>query len=479
MSTAKNVQPINESVQPTPPDVSVVELMKTIRARVQADAEQHRDQRVSFNPYKANHDSAPQAKAGDLLYSEELRFLNERWAFATIARGSVDAIASHRGGFLGKLIVKIKRKIAVSIWDSILKPYFDQEKEFNANLVRFLNSASKYIDHRDAANFWELIRKIDVDITNALDRIERIADEGQASLRGNEQTIRRELDATAKNISLLRTELSGFHQELEVVDRVSKGLEAIVARGVNSQPTAPQSDTVTIDTSYLILENRFRGSEEEISNRVAIYPEYFKEISAQTNKPVLEIGGGRGELQILFKKAGIQSYSVDIDAAMVAAGIEKGASILHGDAIAHLRTVADASLAGIIAVQVVEHLSQIQLQELFSLAKKKVVRGGKIIFETINPRSVMALSSNYFRDPTHVWPLHPDTLSFQMNLYGLTHIETRFLSPVPIEAGIAPIELGAHMTPLWQETLIHINRNFSRLHELLYGYQDYCVVAEA
>ena len=65
-----------------------------------------------------------------------------------------------------------------------------------------------------------------------------------------------------------------------------------------------------------------------------------------------------------------------------------------------------------------------------------------------------------------------------MNLYGLTNIETKFLSPVPQEAGIGEIPLGSHMTPLWQESLHLINRNFARLHELLYGFQDYCVVAE-
>jgi hypothetical protein len=66
-----------------------------------------------------------------------------------------------------------------------------------------------------------------------------------------------------------------------------------------------------------------------------------------------------------------------------------------------------------------------------------------------------------------------------MNLYGLKTIETRFLSPVPAEAGIMTIDDVTLLSPIWQDVLLRINRNFSRLHELLYGYQDYCVIAES
>jgi 2-polyprenyl-3-methyl-5-hydroxy-6-metoxy-1,4-benzoquinol methylase len=459
---------------------SVSSVMKRIREKIAADIELNKDRQPAFNPYKADHDTAPQAKAGELLYSEELKYLNERWSYAHKARGSIDAIQSHRGGLLGKFIVKVKRKIAVSIWDSILKPYFEEEKDFQANLVRFLNSVSKYVDHRDAANFWELIRKIDVDITNALERIERIAEDQRAERQHVQRQVQQSLDLLAKDLVSIRESVAHSREEVATVDRVAKGLESIVARSSkNNTLTEASSGPIQHDQSYLILENRFRGSEDEISRRVAIYPQYFKEIATVSKKPVLEIGGGRGELQTAFKLHAIDSYSVDIDPAMVAAGVEKGIKTLVGDGIAHLASLEDGSLSGIIAVQVVEHLTQKQLQDLFTLAKKKLVSGGRVIFETINPRSVVALSSNYFRDPTHVWPLHPDTLSFQMNLFGLKTIETKFLSPVSVEAGIMPIEEVNLLSPQWQDILFKINRNFSRLHELLYGHQDYCVVAES
>ena len=458
---------------------AVAKIMEEIRSQVLADIEANKDKPLHFNPYKADADSGMTAKAGELLYSEELRVLNEKWAFSNSARRKLDeGISSHRPGIIGKLIVKFKRKLAVSIWDSILKPYFDEEQEFQANLVRFLNQTSKYVDQRDASNFWELIRKIDVDVTNALERIERIRDEQSADIRSHQKLVNDQVRDLGISDSSLQESISSIKSELAVLDSVARGLEGIVARASkNSQIQVASSAEIPsfkADQSYCLLENRYRGSEELIRDRVAIYPGFFK----GAKHPVLEIGGGRGELQLLFKEQSIKSYSVDLDPAMVDAGVSKGVDIRHGDGIAHLASLEDRSLGGVIAIQVVEHLTQLQLQQLFTLCNKKVVVGGKIIFETINPRSVVALSSNYFRDPTHVWPLHPDTLSFQMGLFGLKTVETKFLSQIPEEAGIQTVQLGAHMTPMWQDTLEKINRNFTRLHQLLFGFQDYCVIAE-
>ena len=357
------------------------EIMRTIREKVRADIESNKDKVIPFQPYKADASGSPAAKAGELLYSEELRFLNQRWATANKARASIDELTSHRAGFLGKLIVKFKRKVAVSIWDSILKPYFDEEQEFQANLVRFLNSASKYVDHRDAANFWELIRKIDVDITNALERIERIADEQNASRRNSDQQQNNAIENLAKDLSSLQRSIGSVSADVSVIDGVAKGLEAIVARAsrtTSAEHAVSEASTPSYkqDESYVLLENRFRGSEAEIAKRVSIYPPLFKEISTSSRLPVLEMGGGRGELQLLFKEQNIASYSVDIDPAMVEASKEKGVDARFGDAIAHLEIVADDSLSGLIAIQVVEHLTQDQLKTLFSLCRKKIVSGG-------------------------------------------------------------------------------------------------------
>jgi O-antigen chain-terminating methyltransferase len=132
-----------------------------------------------------------------------------------------------------------------------------------------------------------------------------------------------------------------------------------------------------------------------------------------------------------------------------------------------------------VAIQVVEHLTREQLKELCELVKRKVRPGGRIAFETINPQSLLALSSNYFRDPTHVWPMHPDTLGYMATLAGLRIIETKMLSPVAPNHLLKEIPIDSSHTPAVGDAINRINENIGQLNRLLYGFQDYCIVLEA
>jgi O-antigen chain-terminating methyltransferase len=131
----------------------------------------------------------------------------------------------------------------------------------------------------------------------------------------------------------------------------------------------------------------------------------------------------------------------------------------------------------VFAVQVVEHLTRDELAELFKLVAVKVKPGGHAAFETINPQSYTALARNFFRDPTHVWPLHPDTLSFVMEMQGLKTEKVLYRSPYPAEAMLQPLELSPYLPGRWHILLQQINDNVKRLNDLLFGHQDYCIVA--
>lgn len=482
-SQSGNNQGTIELVKP-----DVLALMGEIRSRIKADLERNRDKQPTFNSFNANADNRAGFKAGALLRSTELSYLNHNFQYSFRSRGA--PFTSQRGGIIGKVIVKIKQKF-IALREYILRDYIEAEKEFQAHLVRHLNEIAQYVDARDGACFWELIHKIDYDVTRALERIERIADENSASLRSSERRMYDEIDSALKDIrrsvEILQATNAQQDAKLAELNSVSHGLEAILANLPQKDPSSldysgdkigdNQSHEVTPsfpNYSYLLLENRFRGSEQDIAARLSIYPPLF----LNSKSPILEIGGGRGELQILMSKAGINSYSVDIDQAMVQAGLARGVDARLDDGLAHLRALADHSLGGLIAIQVVEHLTRTQLEELMSLARQKVIIGGKIIFETINPQSVLALSSNYFRDLTHVFPLHPDTLSYVMELSKLKVHEIRMLSPVPKEAQLKTLKVEEYMTPRWAFTIETLNGNLERLNRLLYGFQDYCIIAE-
>lgn len=467
----------NEASQGKP---NVTALMERIRSRIKEDVEAHKDKRLEFKPVKVDVDGQQAKRADEVVNSEELRNLNRSYAFSS--RLNLDAITSHRGGFFGRAIVGLKRKVMRVLWESLLKDYLASEREFNTNLVRFLNDVSKYIGARDSSVFWELIRKIDYDVGKALERIERINDEHNASMRMLE---RRVLELVEGSLAELRSGglLEQHEAKIKTLDSVVRGLEAIVSRlplTASMEKPAAESETaaaasISGNYSYLLLENRYRGSEADVRKHLEVYPPLF----AAAKGPVLEIGCGRGELQGLFRKAGISSYGVDMDPAMVATCLSAGLEARLVDGIAHLESLPDASLGGLIAVQVVEHLPRQVLEKLFRLAAAKVMKGGKVVFETINPRSLLALTSNYFRDPTHVWPLHPDTLEFSATLSGLKVVEIRLLSPVAEGGKLQSIPVSEDMPPRLSFALNMLNRNLNQLNDWLYAPQDYCIIAEA
>lgn len=455
----------SSSTETDTPSVDIPTLMAQIRERVRAEIEANRDRHPVAPPVAARFADEGTRRAGELQHSEDLRFLNLNYAFET--KITPASVVTHRSGLLGKVIVRCKRFLINFLRSAILGEYLAAERAFQEHLVRYLNEVGRYVDARDTHCFVELIRKIDTDVGRVREGLTRVDDEKSAAIFA----LGTQSAAAAQDLI----------QRIGLVDAMVRGLEGIIVnlpRYRDTQPPrATQSESGAVvegDLSYLLLENRYRGAEEEIARRLSIYPDIF----AGASGPVLDIGSGRGELLRLFKERGIEAYGVDMDVAMVNVANARGCNTAHGEGIAHLRSLADGSLGGIVAVQVVEHLTRGQIRELCELAKRKVAKGGRVVFETINPQSVLALSSNYFRDPTHVWPMHPDTLGYIATLAGLALRETRFLSPVAPAHLLREVPIDSTYSPALVDGMQRLNANIRQLNSLLYGYQDYCVVLE-
>jgi O-antigen chain-terminating methyltransferase len=476
----KNKGTLDSQRQNTP---DVRSLMSEIREKVKKAVGDNQDTRLPFIPKKSDENAA-ERKAGELLHSEELRFLNQNHHYP-LSSFRPDLITSHRPG-IGKIIVKIKRKILSYFWQGLFKPYFEAEREYQSHLVRLLNDMTKYIDSRDAFIFWDLIKKIDYDVNKALERIESIADTNSAALMSTERRVTDLANKAITDTNLLATSIKELQVQINTVDSVSRGIEGILNRATTSSKdssssventTQPKVDAAQLpqtDFSYLLLENRYRGSEDLIRARMSFYPPFFKNAQG----PILEIGGGRGELQVLFKEHSVASYSVDLDKGMADAAKSHGVDARLGDGIAHLESLSDGSLGGVIACQVIEHLDQSTLKRLVQACARKIKPGGKVIFETINTDSMVALTKNYFRDPTHVFPLHPETMRFMLDLCGLKVTEIHKLSPYSNESALQELQLNEFMTPRWALAIETLNKNIRKLNNLMFGHQDYCIVAE-
>ena len=467
----------------------VVNIMKNIREKVIKESEGKIDISKGFKFKQPNFNASansgePIQKAGFLQASEDLRFLNRNYVIPKSP--DISHITSHRPGIIGKIIVYAKRKSLRYIWN-LFNFYFSHTQEYNIHQVRFLNDISRYVDFRDANLFWELIGKVDTEVTKLSDKIDRFQDDQLSSIRSIELRFQ---ELVERNIHDFKSRQDNLESSFKTIDSVVKGLESIVAKikpqiRENSKESLNKIDGEILtdessNYSYLLLENRFRGSEEEISKRISRYLPYLVNIENENLKklPILEIGSGRGELIELLNKERKVSYGVDIDPAMVEHSKSKGLDVRLLDGINHLSQLEDNSLSGIIAIQVIEHLKSNELNRLIQLCQKKVVTEGKIIFETINGRSLVALSSNYFRDPTHQFPMHPDTISYILELSGLKVIDIQYISPFPPEEKLQFVEINEMMSPKIEGAFQSLNNAILKLNDLIYGYQDYCVIAQ-
>ncbi|MBI3734923.1 class I SAM-dependent methyltransferase [Candidatus Sumerlaeota bacterium] len=122
----------------------------------------------------------------------------------------------------------------------------------------------------------------------------------------------------------------------------------------------------------LELMDQFRGSRADISGRLAIYVDHFRNRPG----PALDVGCGRGEFLKLLQGAGIEAWGCDVDPATLELCAKEGVCACLMNALDALESVPDASLGGIFSAQVIEHMFPGELLAFIRLARRKIAPGG-------------------------------------------------------------------------------------------------------
>ncbi len=191
----------------------------------------------------------------------------------------------------------------------------------------------------------------------------------------------------------------------------------------------------------------------------------------QGHDPVLDMGCGRGELLEVLQRFEVPAWGVDLDPDAVADAIHAGFDARSGDGLEIMGGVADASLGGVVCVQVVEHLGPQGVLDFVELCRTKLRPGGLVYVETVNPRSLCVFANAMYVDPTHTQPIHPDYLQFLFGEAGFSDVAVEWRSPVPDDARLPQIDDDG------TEVTARLRQIVEQLNGLLYGPQDYAVTA--
>ncbi len=205
--------------------------------------------------------------------------------------------------------------------------------------------------------------------------------------------------------------------------RLIRDLEQRVA-----QLEAERQSRGVSDSLYAAIEDRFRGSADVIAQRQSRYLPHLSEVNA--NRPVLDLGCGRGEWLGLLSEHGLAAVGVDSNEVFVSQCRAHGFTVRHGDLLAELHAADNESLGAISMFQVAEHLPLGYLENVLTEAHRVLHRGGVLIVEIPNVETLRVGAATFWIDPTHHRPIFPEFLVLLVERAGFTAIVRDVSTPL-------------------------------------------------
>lgn len=342
--------------------------------------------------------------------------------------------------FNGKIVnsVAIEREILVEVRKKIEELYSQQTKVFNQ-----LNEKEKTIS---------ILREENLKVHEQSDSL-------QKALQSKEH----DLSLLQEENMRLNELLNGmFKQFAQLTQRTSH-----IETEIDKLNNLPSKD----DNFYHEFEEKFRGSQDMIRERLRVYVPKLKEhLQDWSQGTFVDVGSGRGEwLDILRENGAIDYVGIDLNARQNAICAEKGHRVLQMDCIEYLASLPENSVDLVTGFQIIEHLCMSDLMTLLKESYRVLKQGGMILFETQNPRNVVVGAGTFYIDPSHKRPLDPGMVSFLAEWCGYQEVTY-------IDANSDPnwesLELPDQNIAPKEYRLI---KEFNAIKWLLYGPQDYAV----
>ena len=249
----------------------------------------------------------------------------------------------------------------------------------------------------------------------------------------------RRYDRLTADLATIASDLASRLAEAEEVLRKARGdyerLE-LAFRALAPTGAATSASGVWTEISddyYWAFEQRMRGAGGSIEDRLRGYEDLVIPLRAAVSEAEdrdprwIDLGCGRGEFCTLMREWGFDVEGVDASPDAVEACRARGIDATLADVLAYLETRPDDPVAGVSAIQLIEHLPRRAWVHLFEEIHRALSPGGALLLETINGQNPDAIADYFVADVTHTWPGHPETLRLMAEHAGFERVEVRFL----------------------------------------------------
>jgi len=287
----------------------------------------------------------------------------------------------------------------------------------------------------------------------------------QSEVAGLESKLYRQAAELSEQKSLLRLERATRQKSFGAFDRRLSTLTFQQSTSVEPSKAKTTEDMPglqsLLESFYFLLEERYRGSRDEIKHRLSVYRQDFERVrrNLNCNGPIIDLGCGRGELLEVLREQGFNVIGIDQNDLQLDAARQLGLPVINDDALSYLKALGDESVLAITGIHIAEHLPFPVLVSFMQEIARVLKRGGLLIFETPNPRNLIVGANTFHFDPTHIKPLPPEVLEILFETCGFINLDVRALHPSDSLPG-----------------MLDHKRVDPHIAELLFGPQDYAVL---
>ncbi len=365
----------------------------------------------------------------------------------------------NRKKFPGQIPPRSRLALLKRVIRRLMLVYTREQTDFNDAVSRVLASLAKSVQHIELS-FQKKLDALDTSMKSLADDMQLL----ESSTPEKIDSLGTSVESLADNVCQLRSSSQSLESNLNSLGDNVRQLQSpgTIAR-LAAQANYPN------DEFYFEFEQAFRGSDdvkcEGWKHYAALVADHYSAHQAEFNKAYhLDVGCGRGEFLQHLKSRKVPARGVDSNEVMVTHCHELDLEVAKADALAYLAEVEENSLLGISAFQFIEHLFLRDLCDFFALSYRTLRPKGLLILETVNPESVYGLRW-FFMDFTHNKPLFADMIRFMLTKTGFRDIDVRLTSPVESWKQLGTV---GHQKA---------DENFHKLNNLIFGYQDYAVLA--